>query len=595
LIASRKSRASLRSEVGRWLGLTALVVAGLAVTLPIVVLIGLGFNSKVSISTWEFTLDNYAELLGDSMIWRALWNTLVFTVGGAVTAVALGTLLAWGVTSVNTPGRSVLRILPVLSLILPPLVKDPASIILFSPRTGLVNLVLHNLFGTSWSFNVFSMAGMISVAGIFTAPIAYIIMLQPFDSIDRSFLDASRMSGAHLSTSVRKVILPMILPALLSAATYVVIVLSSSFETPIIVGLPAHIPTFMSLIYDMVSSATHGLNIAAAQGSLYLILTTIMVGGYIWATRNERRYVAFTGRGHEHIVLDLPGWRWVLATMLALYAVLAFLAPLLITITVSFLPFYSATHGNPFVNFTVRNYAEVFSTPGVEAAIRTSTIIGIFVAAGAVMVAGLLSYLSLKTKHRYRRVADAISMAPIAVPHLVYSLGMLITVLATPGLAQVAYGTLGLMIVAEIVIFLPLAVRLLSSALIQLPDELIEAAIVSGATPWRTIRTVIVPIILPAILYAFSVLFVLAFRELGSVVLLVAQNTVIVPYESLTFWVSGGYPMLAALNVVALVVPLVLVSVLFAVRGLMRRAGSVRLPTPEALYVPTASESMSRW
>jgi iron(III) transport system permease protein len=239
----------------------------------------------------------------------------------------------------------------------------------------------------------------------------------------------------------------------------------------------------------------------------------------------------------------------------------------------------------------MKNYVAVFTTPGVEAAIRTSTLIGLFVAAGGVIVAGLLSYVSLKTKHRYRRAADAISMAPIAVPHLVYSLGMLITVLATPGLAQLAYGTLGLMIAAEIVIFLPLAVRLISSALIQLPDELIEAAIVSGATPGRTIRTVVVPVILPAILYAFSVLFVLAFRELGSVVLLVAQNTIIVPFESLTFWVSGGYPMLSALNVVALVVPLVLVSVLFAIRGLMRRAGSVRIPTNEAVFVPTASES----
>jgi iron(III) transport system permease protein len=562
----------------------------LAVTLPILVLVALGFNSQVSIWSWQLTFDNYAELLGDPAIWRALWNTVAFTVGGAVTAVALGTLLAWGVTSVNTPGRSLLRILPVLSLILPPLVKDPAWIILFSPRTGLINMVLHSVFGVSWSFNVFSMAGMISVAGIFTAPIAYIIMLQPFDSIDRSFLDASRMSGARLSTSVRKVVLPMILPALLSAATYVTIVLSSSFETPIIVGQPAHIPTFMSLIYDVVSSATGGLNIAAAQGSLYLILTSIMVAGYLWATRNKRRYVAITGRGHEHIVIELPGWRWLLAAILVLYSILAFVGPLLITVAVSFLPFYSATRGNPFVNFTVKNYVEVFSTPGVEAAIRTSTLIGLLVAAGAVIVAALLSYIALKSRHRYRRAADAISMAPIAVPHLVYSLGMLITVLATPGLAQVAYGTLGLMIAAEIVIFLPLAVRLLSSALIQLPDELIEAAIVSGAPPGRTIRTVVVPIILPAILYAFSVLFVLAFRELGSVVLLVAQNTIIVPYESLSFWVSGGYTMLSALNVVALLVPLILVSVLFAIRGLMRRTGSVRLPANETLLASATRE-----
>jgi iron(III) transport system permease protein len=401
------------------------------------------------------------------------------------------------------------------------------------------------------------------------------------------------MSGARLSTSVRKVIIPMILPALLSATTYVVLVLSSTFETPIIVGLPAHITTFMSLIYDVVNNPAQGFNIAAAQGSLYLILTIIMVGGYIVATRNERRFVAITGRGHEHIVLELPGWRWLLSAILVIYAILAFIAPLVLTILVSFVPFYSASRGNPFVNFTTKNFAEVFSTPGVAGAIVTSTIIGICVAVGAVIVAGLLSYISLKTKYRFRRVADAISMAPIAIPHLVYSLGMLVTVLATPFLAQIAYGTLGLMIAAEVIIFLPLTVRLLSSALIQLPDELIEASIISGASQARMLRTVVVPIMLPAILYALSVLFVLAFRELGGVVLLVAQNTVIVPYESLTFWLSGGYPMLSALNIVALVVPLVFVAALFLIRGLMRRAGSARVQPGEAVSVPAPSESVA--
>jgi iron(III) transport system permease protein len=571
----------------------ALLIAGLAVAVPVLILLALSFNTSVSIWSWTLTLGNFAHVLSNPTTWSAVWNTVVFAVGGALVAVVLGTLLAWGVTSVNTPGRSILRILPVLSLILPPLVKDPAWIILFSPRTGLVNIFLHNVLGVSWTINVFSMAGMISVAGIFSAPVAYIIMLQPFDSIDRSFLDASRMSGARLSTSVRKVIIPMILPALLSATTYVVLVLSSTFETPIIVGLPAHITTFMSLIYDVVNNPAQGFNIAAAQGSLYLILTIIMVGGYIVATRNERRFVAITGRGHEHIVLELPGWRWLLSAILVIYAILAFIAPLVLTILVSFVPFYSASRGNPFVNFTTKNFAEVFSTPGVAGAIVTSTIIGICVAVGAVIVAGLLSYISLKTKYRFRRVADAISMAPIAIPHLVYSLGMLVTVLATPFLAQIAYGTLGLMIAAEVIIFLPLTVRLLSSALIQLPDELIEASIISGASQARMLRTVVVPIMLPAILYALSVLFVLAFRELGGVVLLVAQNTVIVPYESLTFWLSGGYPMLSALNIVALVVPLVFVAALFLIRGLMRRAGSARVQPGEAVSVPAPSESVA--
>jgi iron(III) transport system permease protein len=565
------------------LGAVVVVTAtAAAVTVPIVILVILSLQTATTLGSGHFTFGNYVALLHQTSLSLALRNTIVFTAGATVLAVILGTAMAWAITSVNVPGRAVLRVLPLCGLILPPLLKDPAWIILFSRKTGLVNIFLRDVFGLQLSFiNVFTMIGMITVAGVFAAPIAYIIMLAPFEGLDRAIVDASRTSGARLNVTLFRVVVPMIWPALLSSITLLVIVLASSFETPIIIGYPAGITTYMSQIYQLVNTPILGLNVAAAQGSLYVILTGVLVVCYVLATRKERKFVAISGRGHSHDVTRAPVLRWVLFAFIVVYSTLGFIAPLVITALTSFLPFYSAVNGNPFKNFTSSNYDDVFTTSSVVSGIETSAILALAVSAGVIALGGLLSYISLKSTSRFRRACEFIAMAPIAIPALVYSVGLLLTVLSIPGLARIAYGSKGVMFAGEVVVFLPLAVRLLASALIQVQDELLEASRLSGAGVARTIRSVIIPILRPAILYTGAIVFVLSYRELAAVVFLVAANTQLVPYLSFSFLQSGGYPMLAALNMVMLAPPLIVICLAFAFakERRMRRGRPVHVET----------------
>ncbi|HEY2793585.1 MAG TPA: iron ABC transporter permease [Micromonosporaceae bacterium] len=552
-------------------------VLALAVTIPIACLVILGLQTTLGLFKGHLTFQNYTALWEQPATREALYHTLIFTVGGAVLAVFLGTVMAWAVTSVRIPLRSLFRIIPICVLILPPLVKDPAMVILFSPKTGLVNMMMRNTVGFGQPFNVYSMFGMIVVIGVFSAPMAYVIMLQPLEGIDRSFIDASRMSGAPLHRTMFRVVLPMIRPALLSAVTLLVIVIASAFETPVIIGIPAGISTFMSQIYLLMNSPLSGQNAAAAQGTMYLLLTGIMVVLYLLATRNERRFVAISGRGHQHDLIESRPVRIVLTVFMVIYGLFAFVGPVVVTVLTSLVPFYSAVNGNPFKHFTGANYTAVFTTNSVFSGIITSTVLGILVAVGVVIVAGLLAFISLKSKSRFRRLCEAIAMAPIAIPALVYSIGLLLTVLSVPGLASTLYGTKGLLVLAEVIVFLPITMRVLSSALIQVQDELIEASTLAGAPIGRTIRSVLVPIIRPAMLYAVAVVFVYSYRELGAIIFLVPSNTNVVPNLSFSFWVSGGYPMLSALNMVALVVPLLIICVAMG----LSRFGA-RVPRPAA-------------
>jgi iron(III) transport system permease protein len=557
--------------------LVVLMVALLAaaVTVPIACLVILGLQTVLGLFKGHLTTGNYMNLLTDPATRTAFVNTLIFTAGGALVSVFLGTTMAWAVTSVRISWRGLFRMMPLWVLILPPLVKDPACVILYSPDTGLVNMVLRNVFGIEHSlFNVYSMFGMIMVMGIFAAPTAYIIMLSPLESMDRSFLDASRMSGAPLRYTLRRVVLPMVRPAMLSAITLLIIVIASAFETPVIIGTPARIETFMSQLFQLVNQPINGLNVAAAQGSLYVVLTFAMVVLYMMATRNERRFVSISGKGHTHDLIETRRVRYVMTAFMAAYTVIAFLSPLAVTILTSLVPFYSAVDGNPFKHFTADNYRAVFTTDSVTSGIITSGLFGLVVAVGVVLVAGVLAYVSLKTNSRFRRVCEMIAMAPIAVPALVYSVGLLLTALSVPLLRDYLYQTKYLMFIASVIVFLPITMRVLSSALIQIQDELLEASQLSGASRLWTIRYVLAPILWPAILYAISVVFVSSYRELGAVIFLVPADTNLVPNLSFGFWVSGGYPQLSALNIVALFVPLIMIGIFVRLARLGKRAPS---------------------
>jgi iron(III) transport system permease protein len=177
--------------------------------------------------------------------------------------------------------------------------------------------------------------------------------------------------------------------------------------------------------------------------------------------------------------------------------------------------------------------------------------------------------VSLKTKWRGRRAADLVGTLPIACPPLVFSVALLITLVSVPGLAALYNGWIPMM-VASAVAFLPFAVRTLSSALIALPNSLTEASLASGAGNVRTMRSITIPILGPAIAGAGLLVFMYSLRELAAVALLVRPGLSLVPTQIFGYLQTGQFPRANALNVVSLVLPALLIGVLYVLRALFR-------------------------
>jgi iron(III) transport system permease protein len=148
---------------------------------------------------------------------------------------------------------------------------------------------------------------------------------------------------------------------------------------------------------------------------------------------------------------------------------------------------------------------------------------------------------------------------------MVFALGLLWVYVQVP---LPIYGTIGILLIAYATHYLPFGVRTTSAALQQLHPELEEAARVAGASWLGTMRRITLPLVQPAVLAAWVLLFVMAMQEVSSSILLYTSHSVVLSVAVFDLWENGNPSDVAALGFLQLAVSFVVVG---GVLGLRQR------------------------
>lgn len=159
--------------------------------------------------------------------WTSLWATLtsgaattalrlsvVTSLSATAAAVVLGLPLAWLLARVPFPGRSLVRAVVLVPLVLPPVVGGVALLLAFG-RRGILGRLLDDALGITLPFTT---AGAALAAAFVAMPFLVITAEAAFRSADRRYEEAARTLGASRWTVFRRVTLPLTWPALLSGA-----------------------------------------------------------------------------------------------------------------------------------------------------------------------------------------------------------------------------------------------------------------------------------------------------------------------------------------------------------------------------------------
>jgi molybdate transport system permease protein len=177
---------------------TLTAVGGVALLLLVLVPV----VALVARAPWGSALD----ILGEPDVRTALRLSLVVSLWALVLAVVLGFPIAWLLARVEIPGRSVLRALVTLPMVLPPVVGGVALLVAFG-RRGLVGQWLDRWFDVQLAFTT---TAAVLAATFVSLPFFVVTVEAALRGVDRRYEDAARTLGARPFTVLRRVTLPAV-------------------------------------------------------------------------------------------------------------------------------------------------------------------------------------------------------------------------------------------------------------------------------------------------------------------------------------------------------------------------------------------------
>ncbi len=488
-----------------------------------------------------YGIDNFAALPRYSEI---MFNTLSVALGATVMALVFGFLTAWILNRTNVPFRRTLEQAMAVPYYVTPLLGALAWGLLGAPESGFVNQVWRALGGEGAVINIISPLGIAWVMALFEGSVAFVMIGAVMKSMDPALEEASQINGAGRFYTMLRVTLPLVTPGVLGAAIFVFAEMLGSFSAALVLGSPNRFYVLTTAMYQLVAQYPPRIPLAAAMGVSLFAIMFIMLFFYRRIIA-RRSYVTVSGKAFRPRLTDVGGLRWVLFAVCGAYVVLSVVLPILTLVYASVQRLAVAFPAAG--NFTLANYRAALSQNAVRYAMSNSLILGVLTATIGVALTGMLSWLIHRSRLAGRGVLEYIVMFPQAVPRLVFAFGMMWAWLVFP---IPIYGTLWLLLIAYLTVFLPLGVRTISSVLLQLDKSLEECGEVCGASWGYRMRTITMPLLRPGLLAAWMLLFIASVRELGASILLMGPHSQVLTPAIVDAWFGSSSELTAAMALI---------------------------------------------
>jgi iron(III) transport system permease protein len=503
----------------------------------------------------SLSLQNYIDILTDEGFFTSLKNSLFVSIVSMLISVVIGTFFAWVVARTDIPGKRFFRTAFVVPFIVPPFIGALAWMQLLGP-VGLLNTLYKSLFGTEeLLWNIYGADGIILVLTLHLFPLVYINMLGSLERMNPELEEAAQVSGSRIFSVMRRITLPLMLPALASGAVLVFIMAIANFGIPAILGFSDNYYVVTTKIYEAVTRSTSANGLAAAAATSTL-LGIVAAGGLLFQRLyiKKREFAVLSGKSIQPNVAKLGRHRLWILPLSVLMVFATSIAPLTAILLTSLTDIYGLAPVPG--NWTLNNFVEVFTgNSAVRRAIRNSLVLGFSAATIISILGSLISYIIVKTKLRGRYALEIISNMPYALPGTVVAVGMILAWLRPiPAVGFSLYNTIWILLVAYIARYLAFGVRTTTSSLSQIHTSLEEAARISGASWSRTYRDIIIPLILPGLFAGWFMVFIPCIRELTISSLLWSTRHETIGVMVFNLQESGNTVASAALSVILILV-----------------------------------------
>ena len=395
--------------------------------------------------------------------------------------------------------------------------------ILFMQKKGL----FQQLFPATgaWSEGFFCFGGLVLVMSLHVFPFLMTMLKNAMLNIPASLEESGAVFGAGFSRRLRKIFAPLLIGNYAIGALLVFVKTLSEYGTPYTLGRRIGFYVFTTDIHRYSTTAPIDFGRSATLSSILVCICMAMwlIQNYI-TNANSYRLVSGKGSRPARTKLSAAGqfgaWLWV-----ALVILIAIGVPYFSIISTSLIKLRG--YGLAAGNFTLDHYRELLTTPKAIASIGKSLFLAVSFATICSVIGTAVVVAVRKTKGFFKKALEGVSLLPEMLPSIVLVIGIMLFWNAIYK-AIPLYNTIGIMILAYVVMYLPYTVQYVTSAFTQINESLLEAGRTFGGTPTYVFRRVTLPMISRGIFAGWMMIFIIAFRELVTASLISPPNTLVV-------------------------------------------------------------------
>ena len=519
-----------------------------------------------------YTLINYVDLftsrLAKTNLWKPLWNTLLLAVFTCVISIVYGGTFAFLVTRTNLKFRKYLSSIFIFPYIMPQWTLAVVWQNVFNSNAvmGTANGLLASLTGfeaAKWWCQGLVPSSI--VLGLHYAPFAYILIGGIFRNMDANLEEAATILDTPRWKIMCRITLPMIKPAILSTILLVFGSAMGSYPVPHYLGLTTLSTKYISLNSKYTGEASILAIIMMIFGVLILTMNQVSL-------KSRKNYTTVTGKSGQLSKINLGRiGKYGIAIVMIILTFFTSIFPIFSFALETFLPNpgdYSFLYTGDFSNLTTKWWLTSENVTenglyGQHGILYNSTIWHafagtLFVAVSCALIAGtigtLIGYAVAKNRRsKWASYVNAMAFLPYLMPSI--AVGAAFFILFSNEKINL-FNTYTLLIITGTIKYIPFASRSALNSMLQLSNEIEEAAMIQNI-PWhKRMFRIIIPIQKSAIISGYMLPFMTCLRELSLFLLLCTQGFIL--STTLDYFDEMGlYAFSSAINLILIVTILI--------------------------------------
>lgn len=479
--------------------------------------------AKAVMTDGRFQLGVVWQTLCESQNAKMIGNSLLLGVLVVIVSSVIALPLAYLFSRTKFAKYRFFDIVFMIPFMTPPYIASMGWI-LFMQKNGLLQQLFPATAGCENYF--FTLGGLVLVMSLHVFPFMLTMMKNAMLNIPSSLEESAAVFGAGFGARLKKVFMPLLTGNYAIGALLVFVKTIAEYGTPATLGKRIGFDVFTTEIhrYATVAPIDFGKSATLASVLVGICLMMWMLQNYI---TNRHTYNLVSGKGTRVAQTKMNKLATVIAWIyIAVVLLLAIGVPYFSVISTSLIKLRG--YGLQAGNFTFQHYIDLFTAnaKGLNA-MKNSFFLAVSSASICAVLGTLIVIAIRNAKSKFGKVLEAISLLPEMIPSIVLIIGIMLFWNQIYNVLPL-YNTLGIMILAYVVLFLPYTIQYVTSAFTQISNSLVAAGQVFGGSSTYIFRRITLPLIMKGVMTGWMMTFIIAFRELVTASLIAPPNTLVI-------------------------------------------------------------------